>query len=276
MSRKLTIAMIVVFGAIAVGSGSARADEKNDLKKFDLKKLAEKLAHNKNDKDSSKFHMGGSLTGPKGTPENPGNNSSTKWHMGGSSTGPKGTPENPYSKDDCHDKCHDSCHDHDGDHCDHDPKFPVIDPGKGNGKPDDRVPVEPTHVTKDGFVWVNNHWERVKAGQTNTVVDPTLTGPTVRDHRTLTTGGFNGVVRDHRGSTSNAPGGVTVTTTPNGNRKQTIPTLSGPGPIDALGNGLSALGSAVKDVLTTTMGDDSNVHDHRTSNFSGNVRDHRN
>src|SRR5947207_3066675 len=134
MSCNVKIAVLLAFGAIALG-GIARAADKNSdtdqkrsreiqtTKSFNFKKLAEKLSHDKSSGDS-KWHMGGSLTGPKGTPENPyGNNDSSKWHMGGSTTGPKGTPENPYCKDGCHDKCHDGCHD---------PKFPVIDPGKGH------------------------------------------------------------------------------------------------------------------------------------------------
>jgi hypothetical protein len=103
------------------------------------------------------------------------------------------------------------------------PKPIPIDPGQGDGKP-----VDPPHAVPQGppgFVWVNGHWERIKApvpqhpavvvrdhrkAKTSQVI--------VRDHRT--TGGV--VVRDHRVVTtgegrqvrsqdvSSSPGGVTV------------------------------------------------------------------
>jgi len=217
------------------------------------------------------------------------NSSKLKVYMGGSSSGPKGTPENPNKKDHC-------------DHCDHngchDPKFPTIDPGKGDGKGNTGVIVDPigpwapkgpTTMNRDGFVWAGDHWERAKAGQ-NYTVDPNLGGPVVRDHRDLTTNtnNFGGTVRDHRTLTGTTTGGgVTVTNTSNfgdnvrdhrgsNGSNSGIPTLSGPGPLDMLENGLSALGG----LFSTTVGDSGRpqVVDHRTSdtsNFGTNVRDHR-
>ncbi|MEX2173770.1 MAG: hypothetical protein WD872_05365 [Pirellulaceae bacterium] len=71
-------------------------------------------------------------------------------------------------------------HDHHGhNRPQHDP-IP-LDPGRGDG----RVPVQPVPPARDGYVFVNGHWERVKA-------QPSQRGPVVRDHRTPP------VVRDHR------------------------------------------------------------------------------
>jgi len=97
-----------------------------------------------------------------------------------------------------------------------------IDPGKGDG----RVPVAPVPTTppvvpapRDGFVWVNGHWERAKAPRkvanpypADVTVRDHRTTPVVRDHRTPT-GSFPAgtTVRDHRTNTGNASGGVTVT-----------------------------------------------------------------
>jgi hypothetical protein len=96
----------------------------------------------------------------------------------------------------------------------HKPKPIPIDPGRGDGKP-----VEPAHQPPQGppgFIWVNGHWERVKAPVGPTVV--------VRDHRTVTPGTV--VVRDHRTvapnggwqvrpqDASSSSGGVTVTESP--------------------------------------------------------------
>src|SRR5262245_27383443 len=85
-----------------------------------------------------------------------------------------------------------------------------IDPGRGDG----RVPVEPQPVEPQppqgppGFIWVNGHWERVRAPQGSTVV--------VRDHRTVAPhGGWQDV--------SSSPGGVTVTQSPRWpNRRPTV------------------------------------------------------
>lgn len=83
-----------------------------------------------------------------------------------------------------------------------------IDPGRGDGKP-----VDPPHQPPQGppgFVWVNGHWERVKAPTGPPVVvrdhrKPTPGNVIVRDHRTPSPGGV--IVRDHR---SPSPGGVIV------------------------------------------------------------------
>jgi hypothetical protein len=105
----------------------------------------------------------------------------------------------------------------------HKPTPIPIDPGRGDG----HAPVEPAPQPPQGppgFIFVNGHWERVKAHaggapQTGTVV--------VRDHRTIAPGTV--VVRDHRTVTpgggwqvrsvgpqdiSSSPGGVTVTDSP--------------------------------------------------------------
>jgi hypothetical protein len=212
------------------------------------------------------------------------NSSKLKVYMGGSSSGPKGTPENPFKKDHC-------------DHCDHhdchDPKFPTIDPGKGDGKPSNvGVITDPIYpwahpevrdhrtgntggtMTNGNFVWAGDHWERAKAPQTTNI--PPLSGGNGQGGVTVTGGGSN--VRDHR--TGRANGGVTVTPTQGSGRNGSIPTLSGPGPLDMLENGVSSLGSAIGGLFTTTVGDSGRpqVVDHRTSdtsNFGSNVRDHR-
>jgi hypothetical protein len=109
----------------------------------------------------------------------------------------------------------------------HKPKPIPIDPGRGDGKPLD--PAQQPPQGPPGFVWVNGHWERIKApvpqhpavvvrdhrkAKTSQVI--------VRDHRT--TGGV--VVRDHRvvaagegrqvqpQDVSSSPGGVTVSDSP--------------------------------------------------------------
>ena len=129
-------------------------------------------------------------------------------------------------------------------------KNPIpIDPGRGDG----RVPVSPVPITppavrdhRDGastqggdFVFVNGHWERVKAPQVvkpkspfppGTVVrdhrtpnSPFPAGATVRDHRTTSVirdhrttpvvrdHRTTPVIRDHRTGSADASGGVTVT-----------------------------------------------------------------
>ena len=109
-------------------------------------------------------------------------------------------------------------------HNNKDHKFPTLDPGRGDGK-------------------------TVNTSQPLMIVDPYMPKSNV-------------VVRDHR---SGAPqGGVSVTTNPNSIRNTGIPTLSGPGPLDMLGNGLSAAGSALGDLFSTEVGDASPNRDHRT------------
>jgi hypothetical protein len=60
-------------------------------------------------------------------------------------------------------------------------------------------------------------------------------------------------------------GGVTVTETPNSVRNQGIPTLSGPGPVQMLENGASAVGSALVDLFSTEVGSPPPDRDHRNS-----------
>jgi hypothetical protein len=173
-------------------------------------------------------------------------------YMGGSTTGPIGTPENPF---------------------------------------------KPTPVSSNGFVFVNGHWERPRAGQT-TVVDPTLGGPVVRDHRGIqggggvtVTSGMSGVVRDHRGTAANVYTGTVRDHRGTTNTNNDVVGVGG-SPVDSIIGGLAGLGSAVENGLTgignafgigygsiTPVGGDSGVRDHRTnntSNFGTNVRDHRN
>jgi hypothetical protein len=115
-------------------------------------------------------------------------------------------------------------------------KDPIpIDPGRGDG----RVPVNPVPRTppvvrdhRDGatssggdFVFVNGHWERVKAPKVarpwtpypaGTVVRDHRTEPVIRDHRTppvVRDHRTTPVIRDHRADSSQASGGVTVTVT---------------------------------------------------------------
>ena len=180
-----------------------------------------------------------------------------------------------------------------------------LDPGKGDGKPTggNQPPViitDPVRVTSGGFVWNGDHWERQRANQTSsgpvmnlnssdgpvvrdhrTIVPPTATSGfdgIVRDHRTTTTtvSNFNGIVRDHRTGSSSANGGVTVTVSTTSPRNNKIPTLSGPGPLDMLGNAASSIGSGLANLFSTEVGDASNIRDHRTTATTGwNVRDHR-
>jgi hypothetical protein len=70
----------------------------------------------------------------------------------------------------------------------HKPKSIPIDPGRGDGKP-----VEPAHQSPQGppgFIWVNGHWERIKAPV------PQHPAVVVRDHRKAKT--IQVIVRDHR------------------------------------------------------------------------------
>jgi len=230
--------------------------------------------------------------------QNNGTNSTSsklKVYMGGSSSGPKGTPENPFCKDHC-----DHC---DHDHCDHkdchDPKYPVIDPGKGDGKSGNTTvitdPIYPwanvnvrdhrtgsTGGTTTGgnFVWAGDHWERAKA--TTAIVDPIHDGASGGVTVTSTTGtnvtGFHGgggasTIRDHRNGGSPG-GGVTVTNTQGSTRNN-----------DVVGVGGSPIDTAIQGVVDFFSFDVGSVppsggtRDHRTtdtSNFGSNVRDHRN
>ena len=197
-------------------------------------------------------------------------------------------------------------------HQDESPVTP-LDPGRGDG----RVPVaEPiTPPRRPGFVWVKDHWERARTPKL--IVDPVTTqdGPVVRDHRdglgsnggvTVTTQG-GPIVRDHRSSAtifnpnggkvwtagttvrdhrtitppplSNGQGGVTVTTTPGGGKRDNAITGSGPNPLDLLAEGAAKVGNVFGiGYGEVTSGDGSapsgpTVRDHRTAGPV--VRDHR-
>ncbi len=187
---------------------------------------------------------------------------------------------------------------HDKDHCKNDgpPKYMGGSQNGPAGTPEN--PFKPTPVTNNGFVFVNGHWERAKAGQA-TVVDPTLVGPVVRDHRgsqgaggvTVTnTGGFTGTVRDHRGSGTSGFTGTVRDHRGSGTGSNDVVGV-GESPVDSIVSGLSGIGSAIGNGLTgignafgigqgsiTSPGGDSGSRDHRTtdtSNFGSNVRDHR-
>jgi hypothetical protein len=130
--------------------------------------------------------------------------------------------------------------DHKKHHGHHHPpkKDPIpIDPGKGDGPIAD--PIRPTPpvvpAPRPGFVWVGDHWERVKAPAKT--VNPYPANVVVRDHRTPA-GSFPAgtIVRDHRTPTG-ASGGVTVTVV----------------------NPTSTKGPVVRDHRTTPV-----VRDHRT------------
>lgn len=188
------------------------------------------------------------------------------------------------------------------DHNEKKPPFTPIDPGKGDGKtttPEvptrpgyvwvgdhwervkapkqplmivDPIPVRPVAPQgRPDFVWVGDHWERVKAKPSNNVTptvisQPNVVGPVVRDHRNpgsanVVSGfGQSGVViRDHRTpaakitiDNSQAPGGVTVTSTPRPPRKPVSTgsgDITGSGPLDGVLGGLETLGDAAGDVL---------------------------
>jgi len=108
-----------------------------------------------------------------------------------------------------------------------------LDPGLGDGQ----EPTDPVPPTREGYVWVNGHWERAKAGSRVTNSVQPLSGDvivrdhrkpksifpegaTVRDHRTVT-GTTSSTGKPGRGqrfprppvSAGNGNGGVTVTTT---------------------------------------------------------------
>jgi hypothetical protein len=94
----------------------------------------------------------------------------------------------------------------------HKPEPIPIDPGRGDG----RVPVEPKSVEPQppqgppGFIFVNGHWERVKA---NGGAAPHSTIE-VRDHRTVAPGGGWQVRPMRPQDVSSSPGGVKVANSP--------------------------------------------------------------
>ena len=129
MSHKTSIAMVVVFGVLVCGAVSAEAGGRGQSgggshRSSQMVKIKsnQSLAMNRMTKNTAKhggknsppkFNMGGSSTGPVGTPENPNktivrdhrgstladpvvrDHRGSTFNMGGSSTGPVGTPENP-------------------------------------------------------------------------------------------------------------------------------------------------------------------------------------
>ena len=227
MKRIVTLSAMMVFITLAASSAWAKSGSShgsNHSSSMHTSSQHTTSNYSKSDccKDHcDKDHCGKDYCKDKGNPYG---------NMGGSTTGPVGTPENPNPV-----------------------KYPIntIHPILNNN---------PQTVSSNGFVWAGDHWERPRAGQSYTL-DPNLTGA---------------VVRNHPGGAGE--GGVTVTNIPGSSRG--ITTLSGPGPIDALGNALSSLGSAVGGLFTTTVGDSGRpqVVDHRTndtSNFGSNVVDHR-
>jgi hypothetical protein len=252
MKRIVTLSVVVVLGTFAASSawaksGSSHSSHSGSNHSSSMHTSSQHCDTNHCEKDRckdhcdkdycDKDHCGKDYCKDKGNPCG---------NMGGSTTGPVGTPENPNPV-----------------------KYPTntIHPIVNNN---------PQTVSSNGFVWAGDHWERPRAGQSYTL-DPNLTGPVVRDHQVLT--GAGGPYSGGHGGSATSQGGVTVTPIPGSSRG--ITTLSGPGPIDALGNALSDLGSSIGGLFTTTVGDSGRpqVVDHRTndtSNFGSNVRDHRN
>jgi hypothetical protein len=86
----------------------------------------------------------------------------------------------------------------------HKPKPIPIDPGRGDG----HTPVEPQPQPPQGppgFIFVNGHWERVRAPGAGAPDAPQNSTVAVRDHRTESAGTV--IVRDHR---TNASGTVII------------------------------------------------------------------
>jgi hypothetical protein len=141
---------------------------------------------------------------------------------------------------------------HDKDNKKDDDRIP-IDPGKGDGKP----------VGRPGFVWVGDHWERERASTTQPKVIVDSDTIVVRDHRkpipgtggSTSSGGVvtgSPIIRDRRNDSSNAHGGVTVTSSgkprPKGNGGGGIlGTVGGAvsGAVDSVGDAVGAAGHAV-------------------------------
>jgi hypothetical protein len=264
MKRIVTLSAVLVFGGLGLATAQA--------------------GHSNNGSSHSSQHSSNKQTSSSS------NSSKSKVYMGGSSSGPKGTPENPF------------CKDH-SDHCEHkdchDPKYPVIDPGKGDGKTGNTTvitdPIYPwAHpdvrdhrtgstggtTTSGNFVWAGDHWERAKATGSATNIPPlsggngqggvTVTGTTGTNVSGFHGGGGASNVRDHR--TGSANGGVTVTNTPGSTRNNDVVGVGG-SPIDTAVQG-------VVDFFSFDVGSvpQTGVRDHRTtdtSNFGSNVRDHR-
>jgi len=163
----------------------------------------------------------------------------------------------------------------------HPTKQPIpIDPGKGDG----RVPVKPidpgtgnghtsgnpTPPARDGFVWVNDHWERARAPKS---VTPYPADVVVRDHRTpVTNAGGGVVVRDHRTTTGSTSGGPVI----RDHRTTTDWMPAGPTVRDhraSAGTASNASGGTIVISTNPRPGSDGPViRDHRTTPV---VRDHR-
>jgi len=140
-----------------------------------------------------------------------------------------------------------------------------------------QTPDQPKRVpNRPGYVWVNDHFERVKVGDApRNPGAGSFASDNVRDHRdnAKPTYGYPGYGQGYpghhgrpNGSLSNQPGGVSVTTTPGGNTRDNA--IIGEGP------GLHTLVNGFKDLITTEVGDNSRpaVVDHR---WPAGTRDHR-
>ena len=281
MSRKITIAIVAVSATLALAT-SAQAGNKG--------KPSGQSQQSQNHSISTKPWFGGAQQSQ--SQSSPNHSISTKPWFGGQQLG---------SMQQIATQVHNNVQSL---HCKKDPL--PLDPGRGDGKPSgsSQPPVitDPVQVTSGPYVWVNGHWERQKANQSQTggpaMNIPTSVGPVVRDHTTTSTttsnfngivrdhrtttattfGGFRGTIRDHRNDPSSANGGVTVSVNTSSPRNNQIPTLNGPGPLETLGNAASSIGSGLADVFSTEVGESSGPRDHRTnstSNFGANVRDHR-
>jgi hypothetical protein len=86
----------------------------------------------------------------------------------------------------------------------HKPKPIPIDPGRGDGHTPTNPQPQPPQGPP-GFIFVNGHWERVRAPGAGTPGVPHNSTVVVRDHRTETPGTV--IVRDHR---TESPGTVIV------------------------------------------------------------------
>jgi hypothetical protein len=118
------------------------------------------------------------------------------------------------------------------------------------------------------------------AGGKTWTVGPTMTPPPLSNNQgsvTVPRGGGR-VVRDHR-SGLGASGGVTVTTTPGGGRRDNAITGSGPNPIELLAEGAAKVGNVLgigSGEITAVGGSAASgptIRDHRSSGPI--VRDHR-
>ena len=140
----------------------------------------------------------------------------------------------------------------------------------------DPIPVKPVAPQgRPGYVWVGDHWERVKAQSSNNAPprDPrkpvtpwnypqsgqgsssATSGPVIRDHRSSATSGP--IIRDHRTpaarvtvDSSQAPGGVTVTSTPRPTRRPSgSNAITSSSPLDGVFDAVGNVGGLLGDTL---------------------------